>query len=154
MPIEPPDVLHRALKALPAPRAPRTLLPRVMAAAEARRRQTGLAPWFTWPIEWRVAAAVASVLVVGASWLVWPAIALVGSLVLERAADAIAARAAAAVPGSAAAAHLATVAWEMVVQPALGVVLVWMLVMCAASVAIGAACSVALGRAALGEASQ
>ena len=112
---DPRDLLHRALKALPAPRAPGTLLPRVMAAAEARRRQTGPRPWFTWPVEWRAAAAV---------------------------------------PGSTAAAHLAAVAWEMVVQPALGYVLVWIVVMCAVSVAIGAAFSAALGRVALGEASQ
>jgi hypothetical protein len=148
------DPLHRALKALPAPRAPRSLLPRVMAAAEARRRQRGIVPWFAWPLELQVATAVASLVVVGAAWLAWPALSVVGGLVLERATDALATRAAAAVPGSAAVAHLAAVAWEMVVQPALGVVLVWMLVMCAASVAIGAACSVALGRAALGEASQ
>jgi hypothetical protein len=151
---DPRDLLDRALKALPVPRAPGTLLPRVMAAAEARRRHTGLRPWFTWPIEWRVAAVVASVVVVGAAWLAWPAIAAVGGLVLERAAGALEARAAATVPGSAAAAHLTAVAWEMVIQPALGYLLVWMVVMCAVSVAIGAAFSAALGRVALGEASQ
>jgi len=151
---DPRDLLHRALKALPAPRAPGTLLPRVMAAAEARRRQTGPRPWFTWPVEWRAAATVAAAVVVGAAWLAWPAITVVGGLVLERAAGALETRAAAAVPGSTAAAHLAAVAWEMVVQPALGYVLVWIVVMCAVSVAIGAAFSAALGRVALGEASQ
>jgi len=148
------DPLHQALKALPAPRAPRTLLPRVMAAAEARRPHAGVRPWFTWPLEWRVAATVAAVVVIGAGWLAWPAIAMVGGLALERTAGALEARAAAALPGSAAAAHLAAVAWEMLVQPALGVVLVWMVVMCAVTVAIGAAFSVALGRVALGEVSQ
>jgi hypothetical protein len=148
------DPLHGALKALPAPRAPRTLLPRVMAAAEARRRQPGIAPWFAWPMEWRLAAAAAVVLIVGSAWLAWPAITLVGTLVVDRVAGAVEARAMATVPGLAALAHLATLAWEMVVQPALGYVLVWIVVMCTISVAIGAAVTAALGRAALGEASQ
>ena len=157
MTTDPRDVsvpLHRALKALPTPRAPRTLLPRVMAAAEARRRQPRIAPWFAWPMEWRVATAVAAAVIVGAAWLAWPAIATVGGLVLAHAAGALEARAAAAMPGSAAVAHLAAVAWQMVVQPALGYVLAWMVVMCAVSVAIGAAFSEALGRVALGEVSQ
>jgi len=148
------DPLHRALKALPAPRAPRTLLPRVLVDAEARRRQPGIAPWFAWSIEWRLTAAAAVVLVVGSLWFAWPAITLVGTLVLDRVAGAVEARAVATVPGIAALAHLATLAWEMVVQPALGYVLVWMVVMCAISVAIGAAFSAALGRAAFGEATQ
>lgn len=105
-------------------------------------------------MEWRLAAAAVVVLAVGAAWMAWPAITLVGTVALERAVGAVEARAAATVPGSAAAAHLATVAWEIVVQPALGYVLVWILVMGTVTAAIGAAFTAALGRAALGEASQ
>jgi hypothetical protein len=54
--------LDRELRDLPQPRAPRTLLPRVLAAAaqhEARGSATG---WFTWPLAWRIASAAMLVL--------------------------------------------------------------------------------------------
>ncbi|HEX5475899.1 MAG TPA: hypothetical protein VFX12_14660 [Vicinamibacterales bacterium] len=59
----PPDnddleaLADRELRRLPAPRAPQTLLPRVMAAVEAwSPRPWYLRPWFAWPIVWRVAS--------------------------------------------------------------------------------------------------
>jgi hypothetical protein len=49
----------RKLKRLPVPRAPRTLLPRVLAAAEAwTRRPWYERAWFTWPIGWQAASIV------------------------------------------------------------------------------------------------
>lgn len=57
--MEPADLerlIDRELKALPAPRAPQTLLPRVMAASEALARQPWYRrAWFTWPVGWRIA---------------------------------------------------------------------------------------------------
>jgi hypothetical protein len=51
--------LHRALRALPVRRAPKTLLPRVLEAA-ARSEDT-LGAWWSWPApaRWSYAAAVA-----------------------------------------------------------------------------------------------
>ena len=67
-------LLDQELAALPAPRAPRTLLPRVMAAAAAAAEpappvETG---WSTWPRAWQAAAA-SVVLICGAAvaWLVF-----------------------------------------------------------------------------------
>jgi len=155
-PHDPRDRVHRALKALPAPTAPRTLLPRVMAevALRQQRRQRGIAPWFDWPIEWRSMSAAAVVLLVAAGWLVGPGLEALAGAAFANATGAIEERIVTAAPGSAAAAHLVSVAWEMVLQPAISFVLMWMVVMCAACAAIGAAFSAALGRAAIGEASQ
>jgi hypothetical protein len=47
------------LRQLPRPHAPRTLLPRVMAASRAwDRRRWYQRTWFTWPLGWQVASAV------------------------------------------------------------------------------------------------
>lgn len=148
------DPLHRALTALPAPKAPATLLPRVMAEVALRQqRQAGIVPWFNWPVEWRWMSAAALVLLVVAGSLLGPGLEALAGAAFANATGAIEERMVAVAPGSAAAAHLASVAWEMVVQPAISFVLMWVVVMCAACAAIGAAFSAALGRAANGEAS-
>jgi len=55
-------LVHDELKRLPAPRAPRTLLPRVLAATLHRRPSPWYArPWLTWPL----ASQAASVAAVG-----------------------------------------------------------------------------------------
>jgi hypothetical protein len=70
-PVDLDDRLDRELTQLPAPRAPHTLLPRVMAATVERdERVPGATGWFTWPVSWRLAAvAVVAVLVYGTWWL-------------------------------------------------------------------------------------
>jgi hypothetical protein len=66
-------IVDRRLKALPAPRAPHTLLPRVMRAVEdltrCVRRPLG---WFAWPMLWRVASGVALALVIVTLVSAWP----------------------------------------------------------------------------------
>lgn len=152
-PDDPRDSLHRALKALPAPKAPPTLLPRVMAEAARRQRRERIVPWFNWPAEWKWMSAAAVALLVAAASLVGPGLEALAGAAFANATGALEDRIVTAAPGTAAAAHLASIAWEMVLQPALGFVLMWMVVMCAACAAIGAAFSAALGRAANGEAS-
>lgn len=50
-------LVDRELQRLPAPRAPETLLPRVLAAVDAAaRRPWYRRAWFTWPIGWQVAS--------------------------------------------------------------------------------------------------
>ena len=61
------------LRRLPAPRAPRTLLPHVMAALE----ETAARPWYsrawlTWPLGWRVASAIALAATIAGGVLLLP----------------------------------------------------------------------------------
>jgi hypothetical protein len=65
--------LDRRLTALPAPRAPETLLPRVMAAVRAApvREASG---WVSWPFVWQAASLAALVLLTLGVVSVWPAI--------------------------------------------------------------------------------
>ena len=63
------DLVHRELAQLPAPRAPRTLLPRVLATIQQELPQPwyGL-PWVRWPALWQGLSVVALVgLVLGFS---------------------------------------------------------------------------------------
>jgi len=62
----------RELRALPAPRAPQSLLPRVMRAVETLAARPWYSrPWISWPVGWQAASALALVAVVGslALWL-------------------------------------------------------------------------------------
>jgi hypothetical protein len=66
-------LLDRELRALPQPRAPQSLAPRVMAAAAARQTARGSARvtgWSTWPRIWQAAAATFAVACgVAGGWL-------------------------------------------------------------------------------------
>ena len=67
-PVDLDDRLDRELKALPRPRAPRTLMPRVLAATVNREARAAATGWFTWPLWWRIASVVGLVaLVAGVS---------------------------------------------------------------------------------------
>jgi hypothetical protein len=72
-PAELDRMLDQELRALPRPSAPRTLLPRVMAAAaaaaeQARPVETG---WSTWPRAWQaVSAAAVLICAAAAGWLI------------------------------------------------------------------------------------
>jgi hypothetical protein len=61
--MEPDDlerIVGRALKQLPSPRAPDTLLPRIVAAVDtSAQRPWYRRAWRTWPLAWQVASAVA-----------------------------------------------------------------------------------------------
>lgn len=60
---------HRALRRLPQPHAPQTLLPRVMAAVEAwNQRPWYTRAWFAWPLVWRLASIVPAALLVYLAW--------------------------------------------------------------------------------------
>ncbi len=152
------DVLHRALKQLPPPRAPRTLLPRVMAAVEAQaagaaptadRAASAAPPWLAWPIEWRVGSAAALVLVAAAAAWIWPGVEAVARVMLAQGLDIVQTRVAAFAPGAAALAHLGATVWETFLQPVACLAFIWIVVMSAACAAFAAA----LERVAFGEAS-
>jgi hypothetical protein len=144
-------VVDRALKRSPGLRAPRTLMPRVMAAIEAERVRTPRTrPWLSWPLAWQVASVTALlVLGVGTARL-WP-----GALsVVQQSTPAVLGDVSAFVVDvaskAAAAAHVTRIAWHALVQPLVGYLLVLVLVMGAACATFGAA----LGRVALGGVSQ
>ena len=67
------DLLGAELKALPPPRAPRTLLPRVMAAVAVSTRPWYARAWVTWPRGLQVASAAVFVLAVAGAWMWGPA---------------------------------------------------------------------------------
>jgi hypothetical protein len=64
-------LIDRELRSLPTPRAPRTLLPAVMAAAnEAANRPWYSRTWLQWPVGWQLASAVVLLGVVAAGSVV------------------------------------------------------------------------------------
>lgn len=76
-PVELERLTDGALRELPTPRAPRTLLPRVLAAvaAEARRPWYSRA-WLSWPLRWQLVSAAAAVLVLTLATVGGPAVAV------------------------------------------------------------------------------
>jgi hypothetical protein len=144
--------LQRALHALPPPPAPRTLLPRVMAAAarlEEQRTRKNATTWFMWPRTLQAASVVAlALLVAGAAWI-WPNVRdLVGAPV-SGALAAVWMHTISVAKSTVAVVSLTSIVWESFFQPIVRYLLVWIVLMSAACAAFGAA----LGRVALGGAS-
>ena len=68
-------LIDRELRKLPAPRAPRSLLPRIMAAAsDTAARPWYTRAWLTWPIGWQLASAVVLMGVVAGTAMLLPQI--------------------------------------------------------------------------------
>ena len=66
-------LIDRELRALPPPRAPRALLPRVMAAVDdAARRPWYMRPWLQWPVTGQLASALVLIGVVAAGGVLLP----------------------------------------------------------------------------------
>jgi predicted permease len=111
-------IAHRELRRLPAPRAPHTLLPRVMAAVQEWSLRPWYArDWFTWPEALKVASAIALVLLVFGSALLWPRLEAAFTPVV--------------VP--------ATVLWRMLLEPLVPYAFVFVMSMCLACAAFAAA---------------
>jgi hypothetical protein len=69
-PVDLEQLVDRELKALPTPRAPGTLMPRVLAATVQRPGGMPAATgWFTWPLWWRIASVAAlAAVAIGLAW--------------------------------------------------------------------------------------
>lgn len=107
------------LRRLPAPRAPHTLLPRVLAAVDAwMNRPWYTRAWFTWPVGWQVASVGLLALVVAGVWMLPPAPA---SVVVTT--------------------NAGRVLWRTMVEPFLAYAFVIVVIMCVACAAFGAALS-------------
>jgi hypothetical protein len=139
-------LVGRKLRQLPVPRAPSTLLPRVMTAVEHWTRRPWYArAWLTWPLAWQIVSLAALVLIVGGGAVLVPtALAAAGdamsTLVLGVKGE---------VAGTAhqvdAAINAGRVLWRALLEPLVAYAFAVVMLMCAACAAFGAA----LGRVAL-----
>ena len=111
--------VDRELRRLPAPRAPHTLLPRVLAAVEAWvNRPWYTRAWFTWPLGWQVASVALLALAVAGVWMLPPA-----------------------PPSVVVTTNAGRVLWRTMVEPFLAYAFVIVVIMCLACAAFGAALS-------------
>jgi hypothetical protein len=109
--------VHRELQRLPLPRAPHTLLPRVLAAVDAWvNRPWYTRAWFTWPLGWQVASVAVVALVGYGFWHLPPA-----------------------PPALQATTSATQVLWRTLIEPFLTYVFVVVVLMCLACAAFGAA---------------
>jgi hypothetical protein len=142
------EVVGRKLRQLPVPRAPQTLLPRVLAAVqEWSLRPWYRRAWFTWPVGGQFAAVAAVVLV-----------ALVGTALLSMAQAAAAGatstftgsvmyRVAAVTERAGLTIAAARILWGTLVEPLLPYAFALVMLMCLACAAFGAVLNrVAVGR--------
>jgi hypothetical protein len=135
------------LRRLPLPRAPRSLLPRVMAAVAVARPAPRT--WFTWAPIWQALSIAALALLVAGIAFVWPQV----HGVVENARSAMTTAAGPAltrVSGAWAVLSVVTSVWRSLLPPDVGYLFLLVVLLCAACAAFGAA----LGRVALGGASQ
>lgn len=141
-------IVDRKLKQLPAPRAPHTLLPRVLhAVREWAERPWYARAWLTWPVGWQIASVLTLVLLMGSVLWIWP--------YAQAAASGAASRLAARtgdLPHIAqrveAATHAGRVLWRALVQPVATLVVVVLMLMCVVCVAFGTMLNrVAIGKA-------
>jgi hypothetical protein len=144
-PADPRDAaLDRALQALPTPRAPWTLLPRVMAAVQAQPEPVRGRPWFTWAPEWQIASLAALIVAVAAGALLASHADVAFRFGVGLLGD-VTPNAATGVQDAVAFASATRMLWQALFQPVLGYVVVWILLMSLACAAFGAALSFALG---------
>ena len=143
-------VVDRALKRLPTPHAPHTLLPRVMAAVESRAARSAPRPWLVWPLAWQIASVTILIaLGVGMAWL-WPhapsIVPQATAALVEGTLTEVSTFVSEAVNKASTVVNVIRIVWHALVQPLVAYVLVLVLVMCAACATFGAA----LGRVVLG----
>jgi hypothetical protein len=139
--MEPADLerlVDERLKQLPAPHAPDTLLPRVLAAIE----QHGQAPWHsrawrTWPIAWQLVSAVACLAILTAVVSALPR-----QLVIDVArfvSSPSTGETVAVADQAESATRAAWVLWRVVLQPLVPYALALSMLMCVACVGFGMA---------------
>jgi hypothetical protein len=122
-------LLDRELKQLRTPRAPATLLPRVLAAT-VHREAPAPRGWQTWPMAWRVASIAAASVAVLALWFLAPWSSPRVSAVAE---------------GAGQAATIARVFSDVFLQPIATYLLILAIALCLACAAVWTAFELALG---------
>jgi hypothetical protein len=147
--MEPLDLerqVHQRLQQLPTPRAPRTLLPRVMEAVARMARPWYARSWFTWPRAWQFVSAAALVVFVIALGALAPVAEETTGEALSGVEHTVVRPAAGAALTMASAAKAVGIVWRTFSQTLFGVIPVLFFTMCVATVLL----SLALGRVALG----
>jgi hypothetical protein len=151
-----PDELERLtarrLRQLPTPRAPRTLLPRVMAAMELLSSRPWYArTWFTWPLAGQLLSAgvVLSIVIGYMAWLS-PAVQIAVDDSVARVTTQLLAPFSGLIEQGQKVSFAARVVWQSALQTVVLILFVLVLLMFAACAAFG----VALDRVALGGASR
>jgi hypothetical protein len=114
-PLDLEQLLDAELKRLPAPGAPRTLLPRVLAAVSAQQRHAKPSRgWAFWPRAWQFAGgAVAAAVLVG----IWKLVAIAQPFISALLPSAGFGRAAAFTRGADEAVAVVRVLWDVLLQP-------------------------------------
>ncbi|HEY7476477.1 MAG TPA: hypothetical protein VH679_15760 [Vicinamibacterales bacterium] len=129
--------IDRDLHRLRAPRAPETLVPRVMRAVRSSEPASAGA-WFTWPLMWQVASLAIMVLALTGAARLWPiAVETLGALASGAVAE-LTTRLAGTFSRVTEVAGAGAVIWR-VVQPVAVAMVVLVTVMCGACAAFGAA---------------
>jgi hypothetical protein len=132
-PIDLETLVSRELGRLPAPRAPQTLLPRVLATVQAWSRRPWYArEWFTWPLVWQLASFAALIAVVGGGVVALP----IAQVAVQNATSTLLPRVMTDVPQAARAldvtANTTRVLWRAVIEPLLPYACVFVGLMCLA----------------------
>jgi len=142
--------LDYELRRLPAPRAPQTLLPRVLqAVSELESKPWYSRAWVAWPDELQVASAVMLALLLGGLWSLAPAGQQWVVDAVSPAANAVSVRIALAAEWFAQVATLSRLLWQILIQP----IAFYFLALMVAATVIGALFWTAVNRLALGGAS-
>lgn len=135
-PIDLETIVDRELRQLPVPRAPLTLLPRVLAAVQEWSRRPWYArAWFTWPAPAQIASVAALFLIiVGVAVLIATAQMAVGDVLARTLTGLapIAQRAEATI-------NAARVVWRALVEPLVVYAFGLVMLMCLACAAFGTA---------------
>ena len=141
-------LVDRELRRLPLPRAPRHLLPRVMAAVHAAADRPWYArPWFMWPVLSQIASIAALALVGAAAYLLLPAFQAMASNAVPGFVTTLAARTELFAYRVQVAATAFEVVWRTLLQPIGPYAFALVATMCLACGAFGAALNqVVLGR--------
>jgi hypothetical protein len=141
-------LVHDELCRLPTPRAPGTLLPRVVGAAHAWMARPWYArDWFTWPIGLQVLSMATLAVIVAGAVVMAPAAEQVARTVVAALASRPAAAVATAVQHFDAVVTTARVLWRALAAPLMPYAFVVVALMCLACAAFGTALNrVAFGR--------
>ena len=135
-PVDLETLVDRELRQLPAPRAPHTLLPRVLAAVQQWSQRPWYArAWFTWPLAAQIASAAALVLiVVGSALLIAGA-----QIAVDETSARLLSRVAPLAQGAEATVNAARVVWRALIEPLVVYAFVLVVLMCLACAAFGTA---------------
>lgn len=139
-PAELEALADKSLRQLPLPRAPRTLVPRVMQAVHAWASKPWYARgWFTWPAGWQAALIAGLFLLAGASAGLLPGVSEALGETMSALTGGMTSDVSAMARRVEVTASTAQVVWRVLVQPFVAYLFGLVALMCVACAAFGAA---------------